>query len=69
MDHYIEKTNRKVMFEYLLIDGINDSDASAEDLVRLTKKKLYHINLIKYHSTSAALRASSQTRQTRFLTF
>lgn len=66
VDHYIEKTNRKVMFEYLLIDGINDSDACAEDLVRLTKKKLYHINLIKYHSTSALLRASSQTRQTRF---
>lgn len=66
VDHYIKKTNRKVMFEYLLIDGINDSDACAEDLASLMKKKLYHVNLIKYHSTSAALRASSQIRQTRF---
>lgn len=66
VDFYIEKTNRKVMFEYLLIDGINDSDSCAEDLARLMKKKLYHVNLIKYHSTSAALRASSQARQARF---
>lgn len=66
VDLYIEKTNRKVMFEYLLIDGINDSDACAEDLASLMKKKLYHVNLIKYHATSAALRASSQSRQTKF---
>ena len=66
VDFYIEKTNRKVMFEYLLIDGINDSDACAINLARLMKKKLYHVNLIKYHSTAAPLRASSQSRQTRF---
>ena len=66
VDFYIEKTNRKVMFEYLLIDGINDSDACAINLARLMKKKLYHVNLIKYHSTAAPLRSSSQSRQTRF---
>ncbi|HLD61917.1 MAG TPA: 23S rRNA (adenine(2503)-C(2))-methyltransferase RlmN [Patescibacteria group bacterium] len=66
VDFYIEKTNRKVMFEYLLIDGINDSDACAMNLARLMKKKLYHVNLIKYHSTAAPLRAYSQSRQTRF---
>ncbi len=66
VDFYIEKTNRKVMFEYLLIDGINDSDDCAQKLIALMQKKLYHVNLIKYHSTTAALRASSQARQTKF---
>ena len=66
VDSYIEKTNRKVMLEYLLIDGINDSDDCAQKLIALMRKKLCHVNLIKYHSTSAALRASSQIRQTRF---
>ncbi|TAN57894.1 23S rRNA (adenine(2503)-C(2))-methyltransferase RlmN [Patescibacteria group bacterium] len=66
VDFYIEKTNRKVMFEYLLIDGINDSDDCAQKLIALMQKKLYHVNLIKYHSTSAALRVSSQARQTKF---
>ena len=29
---YIEKTNRKVMFEYLLLDGFNDGLEDAEKL-------------------------------------
>jgi len=66
VDYYLEKTNRKVMFEYLLIDGVNDSNECAQKLIALMRKKLYHINLIKYHSTAAPWRASSQARQTRF---
>ena len=66
VDFYIAETNRKVMFEYLLIDGINDSDECAKNLASLMNKKLYHINLIKYHSTSASLRPSPQIQQTKF---
>lgn len=66
VDFYIEKTNRKVMFEYLLIDGINDTDECAKSLAKLMNKKLYHINLIKYHATSAAFRASSRVQQAKF---
>lgn len=50
---YIQKTNRKVFFEYLLIDGMNDSSETAEDLADLMNHPLYHVNLIKYHSTGA----------------
>ena len=51
VDYYIKKTNRKVMFEYILIKGVNDSEENAEELAGLMKKPLYHVNLIKYHDT------------------
>lgn len=76
VDYYIKKTNRKVMFEYILIDGVNDSEKEALELARLMNKKLYHINLIKYHSTglprqslqaeAGVFKASSQEKMRRF---
>jgi 23S rRNA (adenine2503-C2)-methyltransferase len=51
---YIEKTRRKVMIEYLLLDGINDSPEDAEKLVVLLKRSLrhlYYVNLITYNPT------------------
>ena len=45
-DYYIEKTNRRITFEYALIDGINDSQEDAKTLSKLLKEKLCHINLI-----------------------
>lgn len=50
VDDYIEKTKRKVMFEYLMIDGVNDSPAQADELANLLKKPLYFINLISFNS-------------------
>lgn len=47
--YYIEKTNRKVMFEYMLIKGLNDSKKDAENLANLIKKPLYMVNLIKHN--------------------
>ena len=70
---YVEKTRRKVMFEYILLGGVNDSDKCARELAGLMKgNKLYHINLIKYHQTFAkgesmpTFRASSQEQMRRF---
>ncbi len=52
---YMEKTNRKVMFEYLLLKGINDRPEDAVALARLFggDLRLVHVNLIKYHQTEA----------------
>ncbi len=47
--YYIKKTNRKVMFEYVLIDGLNDSDETAKELVDLLKGILCLVNLIPYN--------------------
>jgi len=46
VDYYIEQTKRKVMFEYLLIQGVNDTAEHAEKLVNLMKKPLYMVNII-----------------------
>ena len=51
VDNYIKKTNRQVMFEYVLIKGVNDSDECAEELSKLMDKKLYYVNLILYNAT------------------
>lgn len=53
VDEYIKKTNRKVMFEYVLIDRVNDSDECAKELVELMNKKLYFLNLILYNATGS----------------
>lgn len=51
VDDYVKKTNRKVMFEYVLIKGINDSDDCASELAKIMDKKLYFVNLILYNAT------------------
>ncbi len=54
VDDYIKETNRQVMFEYVLIKDVNDSDECAEELSRLMKKPLYYVNLILYNATHSA---------------
>jgi len=54
VDLYMQKTNRQVMFEYLLINDFNDSQSEAMELIDLLKKlnkSLFVINLISYNPT------------------
>ena len=48
---YIKKTNRQVMFEYLLIKDINDTIYCATELAGITHNPLYYVNLILYNPT------------------
>jgi len=66
IDNYIKKTNRKVMFEYLLIDGVNDSREDAYELAKLMKGHLYHVNLIKYHDTGGTYKPSLKAKRDVF---
>ncbi len=43
---YIEQTHRRVTFEYVMIDDLNDSVAQARQLAGLLKGMLCHVNLI-----------------------
>lgn len=43
---YIEKTGRRVSFEYTLIDGVNDTYEDAKALAGLLRGMLCHVNLI-----------------------
>lgn len=51
VEKYAEKTSRKVMFEYVLLKGENDTKECAEDLVKIMNNPLYFVNLISYNST------------------
>ena len=48
---YIEKTNRRVTFEYIMLDGINDSLECAKELANLLKGLNCYVNLIPYNET------------------
>jgi len=50
-ERYVAKTNRKVFFEYVMLEGINDSLECARELAELMRGKLYHVNLIPYNTT------------------
>ncbi len=50
-DRYIERTHRKVFFEYVMLRGVNDSAEHAQELARRMKGHLYHVNLIPYNTT------------------
>ena len=43
---YIEKTSRRITFEYALIEGVNDRPKDAERLSKLLRGMLCHVNLI-----------------------
>lgn len=44
--YYINKTGRRITFEYSLVSGVNDSKEDAKSLGKLLKGLLCHVNLI-----------------------
>ena len=44
--YYIEKTNKRISFEYALAKDNNDNKEDADELVKLLKGMLCHVNLI-----------------------
>jgi len=65
VDNYIAKTNRRVMFEYLMIKDVNDTDDCAKELRKLINNKLCFVNLISYNETDV-YEPSSQQRIEKF---
>ncbi|MBF4695697.1 dual-specificity RNA methyltransferase RlmN [Fusibacter ferrireducens] len=69
VDYYIQSTNRRVTFEYALIEGENDSDRHAEALGSKLKGKLVHVNLIPINAVEEKkMRPSQNSRINRFKT-
>ena len=48
---YINKTNRRVTFEYIMLDNVNDSEENAKELALLLKGINCYVNLIPYNET------------------
>ena len=45
------RTRRKLIFEYVVLPGVNDGREQIQALVHLLKRPLYHLNLIAYNET------------------
>ena len=56
---YTKATNRRVTFEYSLMAGINDTPQCAQELVKLLKGGLYHVNLIAMNKVPGTIFQSS----------
>jgi 23S rRNA (adenine2503-C2)-methyltransferase len=63
--YYIKKTNRRITFEYALIEGVNDSVADAEALAYKIKGMLCHVNLIPLNPTREFDKQGTQADQVR----
>ncbi|MBI5413328.1 23S rRNA (adenine(2503)-C(2))-methyltransferase RlmN [Candidatus Peregrinibacteria bacterium] len=62
---YMEKTHRRVSYEYVMLNGINDSEKCAGKLGNLLRGQLCHVNLIPYNETNLGFKNSdkNETRQ------
>ncbi|MFX4057058.1 MAG: 23S rRNA (adenine(2503)-C(2))-methyltransferase RlmN [Spiroplasma sp. hy2] len=50
--YYIELTNRRVTFEYILIENVNDSRETALELAKLIRGLNAYVNLIPYNTVA-----------------
>ncbi|MDD5980497.1 MAG: 23S rRNA (adenine(2503)-C(2))-methyltransferase RlmN [bacterium] len=62
---YIKKTNRRVTFEYILLDNVNDKDSDAIALAKLLKGINCYVNLIPYNESSNFTLKRSNSSQIR----
>ncbi len=49
---YYKKTNRRITFEYIMLDGVNDKEEHALELCKLLKGMNCYVNLIPYNETN-----------------
>jgi 23S rRNA (adenine2503-C2)-methyltransferase len=66
LKYYYDKTNRRITFEYILLDGINDTYEAAMELVRLIRGMNCYVNLIPMNATDGLLRRSSKQATDQF---
>ena len=48
---YVERRRRKLLFEYVVLAGVNDGDDQVRALAERLRRPLYHLNLIAYNET------------------
>ena len=64
---YYDETSRRIQFEYAMIDGVNDSEANARELLKRLKGLGAHVNLIPLnHVEESPLKPSSRAAVAKF---
>lgn len=66
--YYIEQTNKSILFEYIMINNLNDSKENATELVKLLKGMPCRVDLIPANDSGIeAYKASSQDNINSFV--
>ena len=64
---YYDKTSRRIHFEYAMIDGVNDREVHARELLRRLKGLPAHVNMIPLnHVEESPLKPSSKAAIAKF---
>ncbi len=64
---YYDKTSRRIHFEYAMIDGVNDREVHAKELLRRLKGLPAHVNMIPLnHVEESPLKPSSKAAIAKF---
>ena len=65
--YYVKQTNRRITFEYILLENANDEVAHADELSNLLRGINCHVNLIRYNTvTEFYYKGSKESRATAF---
>lgn len=65
-EYYTEKTHKRVTLEYIMLNGVNDEKAHAEELARVIGGRDFYVNLIPYNSTDCGFEKSSPEKISEF---
>ncbi|MGG1689163.1 23S rRNA (adenine(2503)-C(2))-methyltransferase RlmN [Heyndrickxia ginsengihumi] len=70
IDYYLEKTNRRITFEYILLKDVNDHKEEALQLAKLlqNKRHLTYVNLIPYNPVNEHIQYE-RSEQTSIMEF
>jgi 23S rRNA (adenine2503-C2)-methyltransferase len=67
-DYFTGRKKQRLTFEYILIEGINDSPANAADLARVARRTGAKVNCIPYNSVEGLdWRRPDESRQDAFM--
>ena len=66
LKYYFDKTSRRVTFEYILLDGINDTDKCLAELVKIAKELTCYVNLIPLNKTDGKFKPTPAKKASTF---
>ncbi len=63
VDYYLSKTNRRITYEYIMLQGVNDTEREAKELAQLlySHRHLAYVNLIPYNSVDEHIQYKRST--------
>ncbi|MCS6819490.1 MAG: 23S rRNA (adenine(2503)-C(2))-methyltransferase RlmN [Chitinophagales bacterium] len=70
LDYFYQKTGNEITFEYILLDGFNDSLEDAEKLIKLCQSFPVFVNVIEFNSVEGIpFKKTSAEKRTAFVDY